>query len=435
MKRMHPFFYFFVISLFFNSCKLYDNIPRAEIGGFPEVTSVNVNPQSAALKLEFIMPVKFHNPFKQDILIPEHQFTVKVNQEEVPLQMQEVMGFTVPAKSDFIHPYPFSLDLAPNGPLKEMLGKDNELEFEIKLKLDLDELGINLSALGGNKIPKKIPIEFSFSDSIRIPKLPRIEPSGEMANVRFTGQMETFDLTGIKNGLTPMMNLITETEFNNGYISEAAELALNATITVPNPSVSNPFATKEINFTDYVAGLFGEDMTENWNSVKAQLNPGDKNVMQYTVDNFLNPLSANMADDMYENFLEQWNNFEDQDLKFTFPGPRVTGIIITMPVKIMNENQFPIHIPYYNGSASLNNQTPLEVSVESRDNSEILNGLESRELDIKLTLNWQQGGQGILNMINGNNMNTVFSGEMKVDLGYGPVPMNYSIPVGIQWGD
>lgn len=422
-----------IIAIAFNSCKIYDKMPGVSLGGFPEIKAVQADLQQNQLSLAFNLPVKFHNPFNKQIIIPTHTFHVYANGKNIPLQMQEVSSFSIPAASDYKHPYPFILNLADNGPLKEILGKDNELEFKIDMDVDLKQTGIKLPKILGKELLKTYHLSFSFKDSVRLPLMPKVLPSTQFAHINFTGEMETIDFTAIQNGLSPMVDIMLNSRFNNEYISNAANDFLNAKVRVYSPTWDKPFRTEEISLTDHIANLFGDDMKRKWNDLKAQLKPGNKNVMEYAVSTFLNPINNN-AQTYYTNFKTQWSNFKQQPLVFQFPGKRVSGIQIVIPFLLKNPNSFAIELPSYTGEAKLGSQEPFSVEIKSTTASGTLAANQTATMDIIINLNWNQGNQGVMNLINGININPAFSGKLKVDLGYGAIPLNYNFPLQMKYG-
>jgi LEA14-like dessication related protein len=421
--------------LFLSGCKIYDKMPRVGLGGFPEIKAMQADVQQSQLSLAFNMPVNFHNPFNKQIVIPPHKFNVYVDGKAIPLQMQQVSGFTIPASTDYKHPYPFILTLSKNGPLKDMLGKDSELEFKIDMDIDLAQTGIKLPKILGQEIIKKYPLSFSFKDTIRLPLMPQVMPSNQFAQIQFTGQMETFDLTAIKNGLTPMVDVMLNAKFDNSYISSAANAVLNAKVSVYSPTLTNPFRTVEVNLADHIVGLFGDDMKEKWNTLKTQLNPGQINIMDYTVNSLIKPINNN-APTHYNNFKTNWSSFKQKPLSFTYPGSQVTGLQIVVPFILKNPNKFPIELPMYSGEAKLGINEPFSVEIKPKSaSSNMVAADQSVNMEIVINLNWDQGGQGVLNLINGNDITPAFSGKLKVDLGYGPVPVQYNFPLQMKLGN
>lgn len=427
-------FKFLILCLFvFTSCRIYDKVPRVGIGGFPQIKSIKADVANSDFTLNFNIPLNFHNPFDKNIPIPKHKLQVFLNHKSLPLQMAWIDSFTIPRSSDLIHYYPFVLDLNPNGPLKEFLGKDNLLTVTIDVEVNLKQAGIKVPSSLSALVSNNYHLTFSFSDTIRIPKLPEISPSSQFADLKFLGQMETFDLTAVKTGLEPFISMLQNEKFTNGYLFDEARSFFEAKVTVPDPTWDHWDRTKDINLVDYIRGLLNDDMKGKFDRLKDQLNPGKGNIIDFTLQKLYYQLGDN-AKNNWSNFVSNWNTFLQTPLKFSYPGNRVTGIRLSIPFKVKNPNEFPIDIPSYTGTIALNATNPVSVNIKPSVNNDVIKAKQVVDMLLEMDLNWSQGIQGIANLINGASMNSDFKGRFNFDLGYGPMVIPYNIPLTFKWG-
>lgn len=398
-RAMKPLLHLIILlALFQTGCNRYlaDYLPTVDYRGV-KVKSVepqiNLANQTVSADLTLSLTFRYTNPYKRPLRIPEHSFGMYMKNAGLTQgrELAHLAGakssFLVPAEGDTLVNYSLRLDLDPQGQMKDFLGWDNYYEFRSLVTVDLKEYlpgGALRQALSGVNTSRQIPI--AFGDSIRLPLPPVIKPKlNTAASMTWVGQMEKLDLSLMRNGMSPFVNLITDTK-----------------VRVYSPTVSNPFRMVEVNFASHMMSL-------------------------------LSPVVPS-ANDQWENFKDNWDDFEDQPV-IQYPGNRVTGIRVTFPFILYNPNHFPIESPELDMAAKLNSSyTPVTMEMEP-GGSKVIAPLQNKPMELSWQLNWNntftfQGlfsGQTLPN-------NPTFSGSMNVDIGYGMIRVPFSVTAPLTLG-
>lgn len=418
------------------SCKVYEKLPTVSFRG-PTLQGVQTALDLEDIKVNLGLRFLFRNPLKKDIVIPEHQFTLKIDGRPLPFNVQRKASFTLAAESQKMVVYAFTFDLDPNGPLKDLqvLGKDSYYEFETKVELDLKALGIKIpTALG--KLPlKKHELEFSIGDTIRLPLLPEVKPAAQMASVRFLGTMETFNLEPIKDAMAPMVDIFLDATFDSELTDPFVDLLLNSTVDVLLPTASPPFfKNQSINLGDHIVDNLLKplhpDADDLWDDFKTKMKPGQVNMMDHLVGNFLEPINS-QADENWAQFKQKWQQFKNSELNFQYPGPGVTGLQIEVPFVIHNPNSFPIQAPSVFATAAEGNYEPLGFQAIPTTNGTIAGGAD-QQMKLFLTLDWSNGNQSLLDFMQGQSFQPRLKGRTSIDMGYDLMEVEIDIPLNLQ---
>lgn len=423
------------ILVLLSSCSVYEKMPTVSFRG-PTLQGVQTQLDLEEIKVHLGLRFLFRNPLKKNIIIPEHQFTLKMNGQPLPFNLQRKESFTVAAESQELVTYTFTFDLSPNGPLKNfnVLGRDNYYEFETKVEVDLKALGIKVPTTLGKLPLKKHELEFSFGDTIRLPLLPVVKPAPQVASVKFLGSMESFNLEPIKNAMTPMVDILLDATYDSEPLDPFVDLLLNASVDVWSPTATNPFRKKSVNLGNHIVNTLlapiNSDAPDLWDDFKSKMKPGEINIMDHLIDNFLEPVNNQSAEN-WTQFKQNWDQFKDSDLNFQYPGPGVTGLQIEIPFVIHNPNTFPIHAPSVFAAASEGNYQPVSFQAIPVSNSGIAGGAD-QQMKLFLTLDWSQGNQSILDFIQGKSFQPKLRGKTSIDLGYDLMNVEIDIPINLQ---
>lgn len=426
----------FATLLVLTNCSVYEKLPTVSFRG-PTLQGVQTQLDLEEIKVHLGLRFLFRNPLKKDITVPEHQFTLKINGQDLPFNLQRKDAFKVPAEGQQMVTYTFTFDLSPNGPLKNLniLGRDNYYEFETKVEVDLKALGIKVPTSLGKLPLKKHELEFSFGDTIRLPLLPVVKPAPQIAKVQFLGSMESFNLEPVKNAMTPMVDLMLDATFDSEPLDPFVELLLDSKVTVLLPTTTPPFfKTQELNVAEHIVdnllSQIDEDAPDLWEDFKGKLQPGEVNVMNHLVNTFLEPVNSQSSEN-WAQFKQQWDQFKNSDLKFEYPGPGVTGLQIEVPFVIHNPNTFPIQAPAVFATASEGNYQPLGFQAIPTNDGAIPSGAD-RQMKLYLSLDWSQGSQNILDFIQGKSFQPRLRGRTSIDLGYDLMDLEIDIPINLQ---
>lgn len=429
-------FSFVAVIAMLSSCSVYEKMPTVSFRG-PTLQGVQTQLDLEEIKVHLGLRFLFRNPLKKDITVPEHQFTLKMNGQALPFNLQRKEAFKVPAEGQQLVTYTFTFDLSPNGPLKNLniLGRDNYYEFETKVEVDLKALGIKVPTTLGKLPLKKHELEFSFGDTIRLPLLPVVKPAPQIAKVQFLGSMETFNLEPVKNAMTPMVDILLDATFDSEPIDPFVDMLLNSTVTVLLPTTAPPFfKTQNINLGNHIVDNLltpiNPDAPDLWSDFKSNMQPGEVNVMNHLVNTFLEPIN-NQSSENWTQFKQKWNQFKNSDLNFEYPGPGVTGLQIEVPFVIHNPNSFPIQAPAVFATAAEGNYEPLGFQAVPATNGAIPGGTD-RQMKLFLTLDWSQGNQSILDFIQGKSFQPRLRGRTSIDLGYDLMDLEIDIPINLQ---
>jgi len=452
MKKFYLFLSFFTFLLITFSCSptinLDEVLPTASFNGI-EVQQLPAALSTSAMKLKLGLRFVYKNPYKEALPIPSHRFSIDLNGEAMPGMPINMAAFSVPAEGDIVKIYPVSFDLNPQGLLKGkgVLGKDNELTFSSQFKINLtnmvDSLGnrLDLNLGDDNSQSKKLfkalldkklgerTIVLSHSQTIRLPAMPKIlaPSSNNPISVRFLGQMEKLDLTPVKNGLEPMVDLMIDLN-DQTFTTDPFVNMMNAEIDLG--------IAGKVNVVDHLMlttmSPFFPDAKTRWTNFKNKYAPASGTpVFNHMVQTFVGD-NMNVSQN-WNTFKTQWDNFKAQPSIIEYPGPNVTGLEVIVPFRIQNTNQFDITAPAFFADASLNQFHPIQFSAGPAGSSVSLErnigANQTANMEIRLILNWNgsQFNQGIIDMIQGKNLQPNLSGETIIDLGYGPTRLKLDL--------
>ncbi len=416
---------------------------------FERVTVEGIQLQSDGLVINLDLWYAFSNPFKKPLPVPAHDFSFTINRKEIHKSGQQ--KFVIPAKKKVSKKYGWSIELTQSNysKFKSFLGKDNQYEFNTKITLDLHDFLEELSEynllIPKNKFtnavqPKaedwlkeklgKKTFEIKYGDVLRIPLLPEIKASPNPMMVRFSGEMETFDLKVFKDAMTPLGDLIVSGNLNQTITDPFIQKLENTNVTIPTPTLLEWDKTTTINLTDYVLDLlkpFDDNIEDKWEDLKDKISPATDNseaLMEHLIRMYLSKIDPN-ALQHWEDFKSQWVAFKDAPAEIKYPGPSVTGLIIEIPFLIENLNEFSIKIPHAASTAQLGNYTPIAFQIS--DPTGMIQSKQTKEVKMTLELNWQAASGGMLALLSGQSLTPNLTGEASLDLGYGPMEIKMDL--------
>ncbi|MBK6546025.1 MAG: hypothetical protein IPG12_12240 [Saprospiraceae bacterium] len=370
------------------SCNRYFNIreyvPTVDFRGI-EIKKLEpeIDIQHLAIKGKLTLNLKFrfNNPYDTQLTIPDHDFKFLMRDRTISQLSKRGASFIVPPKGSVTQRYSLELDLDPQGYFKDFMGKDNVYKFESTFYIKVDDYvqnGIARKAvkhmLGGDRIT----VPFEITDTLRLPLPPRIAASSESSFIKFIGDNNQLNLTG----LSPFVNLLVDTK-----------------IKIPDPSATCWFCSKEINAANYLVSQIGLINT-----------------------------SAPIA---WTNFLNKWNNIKN-NLVVEYPGPNTTGYKIYIPFELYNPNEFAIEAVMFTSTAMLNqNYSPYIVEFKTLDGNKMIQAKHSKKVYLTWQTNFFQGN--ILQAFGiGDPLisNPTLKGQIGVDIGYGniQIPYQFTIP-------
>ena len=421
--------------LLFSHCsrRISDNIPTVRYQNL-RIEQIQPELERANLKLKLGMRFLFKNPLNQEIQIPEHDLTFRLNNRKVSGDVNRQPAFVLPGKSEEQITYYFTFDLNPQGVLRDLdvLGKDNYFELNSEFKLDLADYGINLPAGFG-----KYTFEIAYGDTIRLPLLPEVRPADQAGRIELLGQMESLDLRPFKSAAQPFVNLLNQ----SFYVQDPfMKLMLETKVPVYTPELGNPFKTTEVNLADHVVNTLLQPIDPQamvkWNGLKNKLAPDTPQpVMDQIINTFLKPINPS-APQQWNAFKTQWNSFSiNIPEQLEYPGPRVTGILVEIPFLIHNPNQFGIEAPAFFASTELPSFHPVALSAEPVGGPRIGAG-QNRLMILRMRLRWgDDDNPGLGWLVNGELLQPTLKGATRVDLGYGPVELDMQVPLDLRIGN
>ena len=416
--------------LFSCSPRISDNIPTVRYQNL-RIEQIQPELERANLKLKLGMRFLFKNPLSQDLQVPEHDLTFRLNNRKVSGDINRQPSFTVPGKSERQITYYFTFDLNPQGVLKDLnvLGKDNYFELNSEFKLDLADYGINLPAG-----LSKYTFEIAYGDTIRLPLLPGIRPANQAGRIELLGQMERLDLRPFKNAAQPFISLLNQSFYAQDPFMT---LMLETQVPVYTPELNNPFKTTNVNLADHVVNTLllpiDPQATTKWNGLKSKLAPDTpKPVMDQIINTFLKPINPT-APQHWNNFKNQWNNLANNiPERIEYPGARVTGILVEIPFLIHNPNQFSIEAPAFFASTELSSFQPVSLAADPVGGTAIGAG-QQRLMMLRMQLRWgDDENPGFGWLVNGEMLQPTLKGTTRVDLGYGPLNVDMEVPLNLQ---
>ncbi|MDF9800019.1 hypothetical protein OKW21_005282 [Catalinimonas alkaloidigena] len=416
-----------LLSLLSSACspRISDNIPTVRYQNL-RVEQIQPELEQANLKLKLAMRFRFKNPLNQDIVIPAHDLTFKLNEQEVSGDISQQPSFTLHGKSEELVAYHFTFDLSPEGVLKDLdvLGKDNYFELVSEFKVDLADFGIDLPDRFS-----KYTFEVVFGDTIRLPLLPTVKAANQLAKVRLLGQMEELDLLPYKNAAQPFVNLL-----NSNFKEQDPFVKLLADSKVPGTNIK---VIDQVINTFFAANNTAKIRARNqWNALKDKLYIEDSvSVMDQMVTTFLKHINTNAAS-QWNTFNSKWSDFyANIPDKLEYPGHRITGLFVEIPFIIENPNQFSIEAPTLVGSTDLASFQPVVFGASPVGSTGSIAAGEGQLMKIRMSLNWSdEKNPGLGWLLNGELLQPTLKGNTRVDLGYGPLELNMEIPINLQVG-
>jgi LEA14-like dessication related protein len=456
MVTSHKLLAAILLALILPSCKklqvlsLEETLPTAR---FKKATVAAVQPETDGLVIHLKLWFEYSNPFNKPLPVPEHEFSFGMNSKTI--QRSTMPAFKVPAKGSTRKAYDFSIDLTGNNAQRfaSYIGKDNVYEFKSKFRINLNDLldelpKYNIVLPESEKVPEATKeklqnylneklgereFELAHSDTLRIPAFPEIRPAiGQPIQVRFVGQMESLNLQPVKDAIVPMGNLLVNSNFSNSMADPFVKKMESTTVTIPAPTATEWFRTKDVKLADYVLELLdgaGFDMEDEWEDLKSKMIPDNAHpqLMDHLVNVYFSKLNPD-APNLWANYKNQWQNFVNTPgFEIQYPGPNVTGLQVEIPFEFKNNNEFPITAPGMSSAAILNNGTPVAFSISVDGDQPTIDGNQTKTMKMVMTLNWQAASQGMLSLINGQSFQPNLNGEVQVDMGYGPMKVEIDI--------
>lgn len=434
----------FLPLLLFSGCKstlnLTENLPRVQFKGvrlsrFPADLSQN------NLEIQLGLRFNYVNPFRTSLSIPTHQVDFRVNGAALPGSATQQSGFTIPAQSERLVTYLFTFDLDSAGSLGQqglnLLGKDNVYEFATRFELDLLEyaseiFGLNVGDLGADPSSPLSPyrrqlenyeIKLGFGDTLRLPAIPRILPASRPMKVQFLGQMESIDLSGVKNAMSPMVTLLDQ---GFAQMAQPDPFVQLLTDTVQIPLIG------KTSIADYVVSLAAPlhpQASVHWQSLKSKmLPPANTPAMVHFLDQFVPGVNGN-AGTAWTNLQQAYQSLDDLPDEIEYPGPQTTGLVVEIPFIFENRNEFPVMPPQLFTHASLGSGQPIafEASPTNASSPVSVPGGAKREMHVRLTLDWAALSNGFGGLFSGQNLQPNLVGETVLDMGYGPMPLKLDL--------
>lgn len=422
-----------LIWLFSCSPRISDNIPTVRYQNL-RIEQIQPELERANLKLKLGMRFLFKNPLNQELQIPEHDLTFRLNNRKVSGDINRQPAFNLPGKSEKQITYYFTFDLNPQGVLQDLdvLGKDNYFELKSEFKLNLADYGINLPAALST-----YTFEIAYGDTIRLPLLPEIRPANQAGRIELLGQMETLDLRPFKNAAQPFVSLLNQSFYAQDPFMK---LMLETQVPVYTPEPNNPFKTTNVNLADHVVNTLllpiDPQAMVKWNGLKSKLAPDTPQpVMDQIINTFLKPINP-AAPQQWNSFKTQWANFSNNiPNTLEYPGPRITGILVEIPFLIHNPNQFSVEAPAFFASTDLPSFQPVSLSADPVGGTGIGAG-QNRLMMLRMQLRWgNDENPGLGWLVNGEMLQPTLKGATRVDLGYGPVQVDMEVPLNLQLGN
>ncbi|WKN32732.1 hypothetical protein PZB74_05155 [Porifericola rhodea] len=414
-----------LLALLLNSAcspRIADNIPTIRYQNL-RIEQVQPQLEQQNLKLKLAMRFLFKNPLNKDLTIPAHDLNFLLNGKPLSGDINEQPSFVLEKKSEQLIAYYFTFDLNPQGVLKDLnvLGKDNYFELVSEFKLNLNDFGVDLPSRFST-----YTFELAFGDTLRLPLLPSIKPSGQMAKVELLGQMEELNLQPFKTAASPFVSLL-----NKSFHKQDPFLKLMLETKVPFTDV---YVADHVIATFFA---FDPQASQKWEALKSKLAPAEAQpVMDQIVNTFLRPIDT-QAPAKWSNFKLQWNNFyEHIPDKLEYPGPRISGLLVEVPFIISNPNEFSIEAPTLVSSADLASFQPIAVSARPVSGNEQIAAGEDMLMKMQVSLRWgDEDRPGLAWLLSGEVLQPTLSGSTRLDLGYGPLNLDMEIPISLQVGD
>lgn len=410
------------------------NIPTA---GFRGATVKGIQSQaSGGIVVSLGLRFRFTNPYTLPLRIPEHRFGLKINNKPTAGRLSTQPSFAVSPKSDTLVVYDFILDLNSRR-LRQMnvLGRDNRYEFEADVTLDLSDYGISLPGGMGRKT-----FHLSFADSIRLPLLPVVEPATEAAQLRFLGEMETFDLGVFQQAFTPFIDQLLNAKFEQDmlapFIAQLQALDCPSGINQSRPCLEM-FSSAVVAFinTAFAADPpLRSQLLSDWNALQQELlnaPEAEEPIIDAVIQTFMPGSASSLA-----NLKAQWTTFKESPAQIRYPGPGVTGLLVRVPFVLYNPNEFAIEAPAFFADAQMSSSYhPIRFEAGQAGSQQTAIPPKSRRnMQLLLELNWGEGG-GILSLFQGASLTPRLQGSTRVDVGYGPMQIRMDLPLQLKMGE
>ncbi len=188
-----------LVALLVTACA---TLPQARIPtvAFQSVTVSAIEPDIAGgqLSLDAALRFRFTNPLNRSITVPAHEFHLAVDDEVLPFTLANQEPFVLEPESVIDIAYPFTFDLAPDGPLAayDLLGRDVAYQF-------VSSVDITLPFSLGTRT-----VRMTHDGEIRIPLLPTVGLAPTLPTIRLLGTVQTWDVSGVRDVMTPFIDLL-----------------------------------------------------------------------------------------------------------------------------------------------------------------------------------------------------------------------------------
>lgn len=425
--------------LVFSGCRSLDALGQLKIPsvGFRglRIEGVQVDPAAQHIAVDMQLRFAYTNPYKASLPVPTHEFGLRINRQGVGPRVREKPAFRLSPQSDTVVTYDFRLDLQERSFQRlNVLGKDNRFEFWADVTLDLADFNLNLPGNMGRKT-----FHLALADTVRLPLLPVVQPTEQAAQIRFLGQLETFDLGQFKDAIVPFVDLLLTTSFEQDMM--APFIARMNELQCPSPTGQRPcidmLSGAVIGFlnTAFAADPpLRASLVTQWTQLRNDLlnapEEGDP-----IIEEVVGGLLPQASDELLL-LKAQWDAFKASPAVIQYPGPRVTGLSVRVPFSIYNPNEFPIEAPALFATTRMN-QGYHPISFQAAPTTDagaipVIPPQSSMAMTLQMELDW---GSGLAELLGGGSqLNPRLQGNTLVDVGYGPMNMRMDIPLNLQMG-
>ena len=364
MRRRTVVFFALMVALSVLATTSCATLPEARIPtvAFQSVTVSAIEPNVAGgqLGLDAALRFRFTNPLGRRITIPAHEFHLVVNDQVLPFTVAQQQSFVLEPESVTDIAYPFSFDLGPDGPLAawDLLGRDITYQFVSSVDFSLP------FSLGTRTV------RLTHEGELRIPLLPTVRLAAASPSLRLLGTVETWDISGIRDVMTPFLNLLI------------------------------------------TGRVFGQPVMN-------------------TIINTLSALDPR-AREYWQNFLSAWAGFQEGPATVVVPTGLPDGIRLEIPFDLYNPNYFPIEAPQVLADVRISGgQTRLSHLDAGPAALSTVPPRQTRRMRVIAELRWSEIEGGMMALLTSRSVNVNLTGEITADVGYGPVrvPINLAVPV------
>jgi LEA14-like dessication related protein len=449
-------FVFLITSCKTNLLVIEDLVPRAKQHDFQIKFT---QPSFTSFSLDLKVSYEIRNPYKSELPVPSHKMGIYVNDENTGMAVEHI-EVKVPAKSSLILDYPFSLN---SKQLIALMGKNNKITFHSSIELDLSEfsdmlpnyklavtdefdfetssMAPMLKQLTQNKIGK-YTLEVEHGTFIKVPALPTISASSLPVEITLLGAgIDLINLNAIKNGLIPFGDLLINGELD-GLKDPFIDAVVNSTVTIPAPTATEWFKTRQIKMETQVINLLrpiDPGIQTKWNNVKATMYQSTTiPATTFFIDNFMTPYVNSNASSNWNTFQNAYNQFKTVVLPDQLPGPQTRGFELAIPFSFRNNNEFPISIPIFRSSVVISGGQPFTMYVRPKNMGQIplnqvpsniatIDGNKTETLYVVFSFDMQAFSQGIYTLFSKSMFEPNLKGIVSYDFGYGPMYVGYDL--------